>query len=245
MESSNDSISALESKVIELEKRLEQSLNLKKESNNSNIPNCPICYSPVELPITINATNDKKCPFSQKNPICFLCVRKLMNGKNHITCLAGKGCCGKIVVRGWRTYGEIGRNSHDVAEPSMWKALGNNGVTICKRCNTDCGDVYELGQHVHSQCPQRKIKCKRCNKLVIANNIHSHNNNCFTRCKLCFEKICDQTTNVSVINKHYCKKLKIGTCNVCNNIITIENINTHRDCTKIDKNSQEYVFIKI
>ena len=210
----------------------------------TTIPECPICCKPVTLPTTLNRKNPysgqyTKCSFSQRNPCCFFCVRKMMNGKKQFKCLAN--CCTLRSSDGWKVYGEVGRNADDVAEPSMWSAMGSNGVTVCHRCNKDCGSVYELGLHTHKSCPQRKIKCKRCKKLVIANTMHEHNRVCFTQCKFCDEKIYDVTTSVGVTVKHYCKKKPISKCNFCSGFITLSNIGEHAKCSAVtDVNDQTY-----
>lgn len=209
-----------------------------------DIPECIVCCKPVTLPTTLNNKDFytgtyTKCSFSQRNPCCFFCVRKMMNGKKHFKCLAN--CCTIMTTNGWKVYGEIGRSPDDVAEPSMWSAMGSNGVTVCHRCNHDCGTVYELGIHVHNKCPQRKIKCKRCKKLIIANTMHKHNITCFTLCKFCNEKIYDVTTDVGHTMGHFCKKKPLSNCNFCSGVITFSNIEEHTNCSLL-KNVNDQIY---
>lgn len=49
--------------------------------NYQNI--CPICLENAELPVTINFSKDKKCPFISKNLLCLRCVHRIISKKKY------------------------------------------------------------------------------------------------------------------------------------------------------------------
>ena len=232
---------------------------------------CSICQEIPQCPVTLNGyPNDKltsrdrpkKCKYSQSNPLCLLCVREYMTfqkNKNTSGFKCFSNCCW-IELRGWETYGEIGREPEDVAEPTLWRFMDSNGITICRKCEKECKTVYDLGLHIKNECLERKILCSICNNIIIAKDYETHKNNCKIYCSECNEELIVTNTIDSssdenglkwiklhrhavnkfvvktqrkpfIVKEHYCKEKNIATCRGCNNFININNINEHLKCS--------------
>lgn len=174
-------------------RELEELLKIEKQKNNltisNRVPICQICFEPVECPVTFNNNNDGKCKSSQCNPSCLLCVRKYVdqkvkNGSTTFTCLS-RCCTLEFGNPPCMVYGEIGRSLDDVPEPTMYRMIGSEGVTQCRRCNTDCVTVYNLAKHIRNECSFRKVKCKCCKKIMLDKSLKEHEKNCYFKCNLC------------------------------------------------------------
>lgn len=169
---------------------------------------CPICHEIPSCPVTLNGSIKieegiveprlRKCKFSQSNPSCLLCVRDYINYQtNHkkkgFNCFSN--CCW-IPIRGWETYGEIGREPEDVAEPTLWRALGKNGVVDCRKCNQKCESVYDLALHIKNSCPYRKVMCYICNTLIAGKDFKEHQKVCKIYCCDCNTELVVKTPSM-------------------------------------------------
>jgi hypothetical protein len=232
------------------------------------IPQCPVTLNGHSMPGNNDMNKPKKCKYSQSNPTCLLCIRDYMTfqKKNKNTGFKCFSNCCWITLRGWETYGEIGRDAADVAEPTLWRFMDSNGDVKCRKCKKECETVYDLGLHIKNECPERMIMCSICNNLVVFKNYQEHSNNCKIYCCECNEELIITTDNninklsldergfkwikihkhyVKIndqfvvktqrkpfgVKEHYCKEKTIASCNNCNNIITINNINSHLNCS--------------
>jgi len=175
-------------------------------------------------------------------------------------------CC-YIPIRGWETYGEIGRAPEDVAEPTLWKFMGENGVVECRRCEENCKTVYDLGLHIKNSCPYRKVMCETCNTLIVFKDYEEHKRQCKAYCFYCKEQLLVKTRTTLPVNEtsfkwikvhklcihekdnvgiiktdkkplivldHFCSKKVLSECTICHKAITIDNILSHKDCTKME-----------
>ena len=175
---------------------------------------CNICHEIAQCPVTLNGfpidgvhdiSRPKKCKFSQSNPLCLLCVRDYMSfqkkqKKNGFKCFSN--CCW-ITIRGWETYGEIGREPQDVAEPTLWRFMGKNGVTICRKCNVECNNVYDLGMHLKNKCIERNVNCPICFKSMSYKNLEEHLKNCKIYCVNCEEEL-EVINDFDILNNNTC-----------------------------------------
>uniref|UniRef100_A0A6C0BU08 TRAF-type domain-containing protein n=1 Tax=viral metagenome TaxID=1070528 RepID=A0A6C0BU08_9ZZZZ len=229
-------------KVENLEKSLIFSQEKYKYTIGQRIPTCQICFEPVECPVTFNTCDGFKCHASQSNPSCLLCVRSLLDNmkkqsKNEFTCLWK--CC-TLKNKGYLTYGEIGRKADDVAEPTMYRMMGSEGITQCRRCNIDCVTVYNLAMHIKKECQRRRVSCNICKKMMEAKELPEHEKTCFYKCKYCHEKLPSVSKDETI--HHYCKKKPIFTCKYCLYTFCIEtlieyyNNGTYHKCSKLYKN---------
>lgn len=155
------------------------------------IPQCPVTLNGYPAEGSENINKPKKCKYSQSNPLCLLCVRDYMTfqkkkAQNGFKCFSN--CCW-ITLRGWETYGEIGRDAKDVAEPTLWRFMDKNGDTKCRKCEKNCNTVYELGLHIKNECPERKVICSICNTLVVFKDYEHHYNTCKIYCSECNEEL--------------------------------------------------------
>ena len=201
-----------------------RNLQLRLQLKQKNIPTCQLCLNEVECPVTLNGfINElqtgreiiKKCPNSQVNPICLICARAWMeNNKktNKITWQCLSRCC-IIKDRGYETYGEIGRKIDDVPEPTLYRQLGDNGITQCRRCNVDCVTVYNLAVHIKTSCRLRKVCCQICKSVMTADELEKHKINCYYECKYC--KIQIPKVNKDEILEHLCDYKPIFKCKFC------------------------------
>ena len=202
---------------------------------------CMICHDTVELPSTINAKSGKKCEASQNNPYCLFCIRQYMTdfkrrcgyserNYNRTSFKCPTRCCELDISWGCFLYGESGRKRSQVAEPSMWKQLGKNGVTKCRRCDEELPDVYSLGLHVKNECKKRKIWCFLCKKTIECEEMQNHRMKCYTFCRWCDEKVTvDKYKNFG--EKHKCKKVTVGKCFVCKVEYNEQEREQHQNCS--------------
>ena len=227
-------------------KQLEGLLVFQEEKRRctigARIPTCQLCFDPVECPVTLNNNNSGKCPASQSNPSCLLCVRTWLDNmrtqnKNTFPCLWK--CC-DMSNKGYITYGELGRKPDDVAEPTLYRMMGSEGVTQCTRCHTDCVTVYNLAQHIKTSCPLRKIKCSTCKKMMLAEEMQKHEETCYYKCQYCGDKLPSVLKTETI--QHLCKKKPIYSCKYCDVTFCIETLldnynngNLH-NCCKLYKN---------
>jgi len=223
-------------------RELEELLRIEKEKNNQTISNripiCQICFDPVECPVTFNNNKNQKCKSSQCNPSCLLCVRKyvdnkIKNGETTFTCLS-RCCTIEVGNPPCMVYGEIGRLLDDVPEPTMYRMMGSEGVTQCRRCNTDCVTVYNLAKHIKNECSFRKVKCKCCKKIMLAKDLKAHEENCYFKCKWCDIRLPYLEKN-QIVTQHYCKKKPIFVVSgFCYSFEEINNMynngKIHKDC---------------
>jgi len=240
-------------RVAELEKQLAK---LQTE-NTLEIPSCIICKDVVELPVTLNVMKHgihiSKCPSSQGNQSCLMCIRQCMtvhsrqNGnwcKKQFTFSCPTGCC-RIEANGWKTYGEIGRIADDVAEPTLWRNLGKNGITTCRRCNKEQGSVYELGKHVKLHCEKRKVWCNICEKIHQMEDDEEHKKKCFAFCKWCgVEEHIDTDRKRNVLTKHICSNKPIALCLFCNENYSQKTQHLHSKCSMKSIKNQDINFKK-
>ena len=220
-----EDIESLKAKLREYELKEQK----RKIMIDNTIPTCQICYEQVECPVTFNAwdfDNHKqyKCSASQCNPVCLLCARTYIDnmkksGRNTFKCLYN--CC-EMVNKGYMTYGELGRNPEDVPEPTLYRSMKDNGVTVCRRCNTDCVTVYNLATHIKSTCPKRKLPCYVCKKLFEACDLPRHHETCYFKCQYCGEKLPHVGKNENL--QHICKKKPIFNCKFCSKTFDTETI---------------------
>lgn len=232
--------------LTEKVKRLEASLRFAEEKRKcligERIPQCQLCLQPVECPVTFNNSNAQKCPASQSNPSCLICIRTWLDnmrrqGKETFPCFWK--CC-TMTNKGYITYGELGRKPDDVPEPSMYRMMGSEGTTQCRRCNTDCVTVYNLAMHIKNTCTLRKISCKICKKMMDAKDQEAHQKTCYYKCQYCGYKLLPVSKSETI--QHFCKKKPIFTCKYCPTTFCIEtlvnnyNNNLYHKCCKLYKN---------
>ncbi len=178
------------------------------------IPQCPVTLNGYPKEGTMDINKPKKCKYSQSNPLCLLCVRDYMtfqkkNNNSGFKCFSN--CCW-ITLRGWETYGELGREPDDVAEPTLWRFMDSNGETICRKCKKECNTVYDLGLHIKNECPERMVMCNICNTLVIYKNYKEHYNTCKIYCSECNEELItgdSKDINISNHNETGLKWIKL------------------------------------
>jgi hypothetical protein len=238
----DNSTDELEKQKLKIEK-LEQQLAELQTNKKHEIPNCIICKDTIELPVTLNVMkygkHVSKCPSSQGNQSCLMCVRQCMTvysrqnknwGKKQFKFPCPTGCC-ELEGNGWKTYGEIGRTADDVAEPTLWRNLGKNGETTCRRCGKEQDSVYELGKHVKLYCEKRKIWCHICKKVHQMEQDEEHKNECFSFCKWCGVNVKIETDNkLNVLTSHICANKPIARCLICNENYSKTTEYLHRNC---------------
>ena len=223
-------------------RELEELLRIEKEKNNQTIskrvPVCQICFEPVECPVTFNNNKNQKCKSSQCNPSCLLCVRKyidnkIKNGETTFNCLS-RCCTLEVGNPPCMVYGEIGRSLDDVPEPTLYRMMGGEGETQCRRCNTDCVTGYNLAKHIKNECSFRKVKCKCCKKIMLEKDLKKHEENCYFKCKWCDIRLPYLEKN-QIHTQHYCTKKPIFLVNgLSYSLEEISNMykngRMHRDC---------------
>jgi hypothetical protein len=240
-----------ESEVEILKKRIEQLENLQKLKDSlrtMNVPTCQLCMEPVECPVTFNNVQKVngeikygKCAASQANPTCLMCAREYVlrmrkQGKQHFNCLYR--CC-TVKDNKFETYGEIGRKPDDVPEPTLYRQMRDNGVTVCRRCHTDCITVYDLAMHIKNTCPERMVTCKICKKDMKQRDLDEHAKSCYFMCLYCGIEI--PILDKKKIPKHQCMKKPLFKCKFCNysfNTETIMNFATQgftHNCSRVYK----------
>jgi hypothetical protein len=229
-------------KITQLEGQVRFAEEKRKYTIAERIPQCQLCFEPVESPVTFNNINGSKCPASQSNPCCLLCVRNWLDNmkrqrKETFYCLWR--CC-TMSNKGYITYGELGRTATDVAEPTMYRMMGSEGVTVCRRCHTDCVTVYNLSTHIKTSCALRKISCTICKKIMEAKDLPKHRETCYYKCQYCGDNLPSVSKSETI--QHYCKKKPIFNCKFCNMTFCIETLVTnynnrqYHKCCKLYKN---------
>ena len=115
----NDEMKALQLQMEQLQMKKDKSISI-----------CLVCQDKVMLPVKLVTKDNTYCPFSEKNPICLLCIRTWMARyrKNQLIDCLGR-CC-RIRINGFRTYGEIGRDPADIPEKEWWTKLGSVGMSF-------------------------------------------------------------------------------------------------------------------
>ena len=225
-------------------KELNEKIKMLESKINLDIPKCLICHELVECPVTINgyfptpviginSKNFSKCKSTISNPLCYRCLKKYLSSSgNTIYTKCLHNCC-RVNKNSLYSYGEIGRSFHDLPEPTMWKALGNKGVTKCKDCKLECFTVYDLGKHIINDCPNRLVKCYSCKKDINLLKLKEHNVNCNIKCRFCKEIL--EPDDNKRFKDHFCKQKPLFKCLICNQAISRENLNdnTHINCSKI------------
>jgi len=231
----------------------EKNLETKQPQKQEN-QECPICKDDVEVPVSWNGFSKTKkdsfgkhvyepCSASEKNPHCLRCARATMrfhkeqNKKDKKTpstfkCWAG---CHTISTKNCRSYGTIGRDPNDLACPLIYATMDKYGVgkTDCRLCEKDCGSVTELAKHIRNECPERKIECKLCKCSIISKNMEKHREVCFKFCMVCGPQV-KITCNNDGTTDHICPNRTLSTCQFCNHEITLNNIQSHQDCPRMN-----------
>lgn len=142
-------------------------------------PICPVCCDEPFLPTTLNIFKKdmpkgevlgiKKCPATNKNPICLTCIRDFINSQigDNLVC-PYKCCLGYKAPKLYQTYGHNLRSSSDYAEDCMWTIMDSYNVLNkkCNRCEHTCETLEETLNHLRKDCIKRKIPCNYCKVLV-------------------------------------------------------------------------------
>ena len=154
-------------------------------------PICPVCCDEPFLPTTLNifkkdfADGDvkgiKKCPATNKNPICLTCIRDFINAQIGDALVCPYNCChGYKGPRLFQTYGHSLRSNTDYAEDCMWTMMYSYNVLNkkCNRCDHTCDTLEETLNHLRKDCIKRKIPCNYCKVLVPFDEQEVHKLSC-------------------------------------------------------------------
>ena len=234
--------------LYELKNKLNTELKSDTEkSSESRI--CPICFQKPEVPVWYNGWRNgilEPCRASQNTPGCLYCIRKQINialkdDKESIKCPWGCHTINLKRSKKYEIYGELGRNADSHPCEAVARALDDmgEGITECRRCGEECGSVWELGMHIKNKCSHRTTKCKLCKKSMKMYELEEHAKVCYHICSWCDEK--DGVDAKPIVLKkdgltdHYCPYKTLAKCRFCQNPITMDNIQSHKNCSLVKK----------
>ena len=187
------------------------------------------------------------CSASQVTPGCLRCVRDYIqhavdNNQKKIKCFAG---CHIIYLdrdlKRWQHYGEMGRHGNDHPCISLARALDDvgEGITQCRKCGTECGGVYNLGMHIKYKCSHRNTKCKRCKKSMKIYELEEHAKECYLVCSWCDEQEGVDAESIILgkdgMTDHHCPYKTLAKCRFCQKPISMDNIQSHKNCSLAKK----------
>lgn len=246
-----DDYEKIKKELEELKKKTaETNLACMKIEKKKNVRTCPICYLPPEVPVCLNGKPricdlTEPCLASQANPGCLRCVRNYIqyavdDDKKEIKCFAGCHIINLDRPKKWQIYGEMGRNGNDHPCNSLARALDDvgEGVTKCRKCDEECGSVYNLGMHIKNKCSHRQTKCELCKKKMKMYELEKHREECYRVCSWCDEHNGVETKPIVLKNgttDHYCPYKTLAKCRSCQKPITMNNIHQHKDCSLAKK----------
>jgi hypothetical protein len=246
-----DDYEKIKKELEELKKKTaETNLACMKIEKKKNVRTCPICCQPPEVPVCLNGKPricdlTEPCSASQANPGCLRCVRNYIqyavdDDKKEIKCFAGCHIINLDRPKKWQIYGEMGRNGNDHPCNSLARALDDvgEGVTKCRKCDEECGSVYNLGMHIKNKCSHRQTKCELCKKKMKMYELEKHREECYRVCSWCDEHNGVETKPIVLKNgttDHYCPYKTLAKCRSCQKPITMNNIQQHKDCSLTKK----------
>ena len=256
----SDSTSTIAEMLADYEKVKKELKKLKKQTaatkvsctkieKRKNVRTCPICCQPPEVPVWWNGTRNgilEPCSASQANPGCLRCVRDYIqhavdNNQEHIKCFAG---CHYINIKRpkkWQLYGEMGRNANAHPCEALARALDDvgEGVTKCRKCGEECDSVWKLGMHIKGKCSHRLTTCDLCKKEMKIFELEEHRKTCYHVCNWCDENDDVEAGPIELkkdgTTDHYCPHKTLAKCRVCQKPITMNNIETHKNCSLAKK----------
>ena len=110
---------------------------------------CPICYEIPDLPVSINISKTKKCPFINKNLVCLRCISKMISINSmysyKIKCLCNSHYIDVSNLH-FRCYGDVYHTSDNFVESKLWNSLYNKNKK-CNNCNKKFKNIKELYKH--------------------------------------------------------------------------------------------------
>lgn len=109
---------------------------------------CPICFEIPDLPVSVNISHEKKCPFIQKNPVCLRCITQMIS--HHKYTFKMKCICNAHTIDTsnifYMSYGDIDHFSDDFVEKKLWNTLYYKNKK-CNSCGKKFKNIKQLYQH--------------------------------------------------------------------------------------------------
>lgn len=141
---------------------------------------CPICLEIPDLPVSINISEKKKCPFIQNNLICLRCITNMIthNPRKFIVC----GVCNSDII-------DVSNINCNICGSQWQNDFNINMKCLCNSHNIDVlnnsfrcyGDVYHYSEEFVEQ--------ELWNSLYYTNK----------KCNLCFKEF----DNIKELYEHY------------------------------------------
>lgn len=98
------------------------------------LTNCPICFEIPDLPVSVNISAHKKCPFIQNNLVCLRCISSMIYHHKYeykMKCLCNYHFI-DISNFSYMCYGDIYHTSDEFVEKKLWNSLYYQN----KKCNS-------------------------------------------------------------------------------------------------------------